>query len=91
MLEKITNILTDPNDPNFWSALSLIATILIIFGGLLGWLITKVWSNSISKTTRTLINSISELFLNWVKTESKSQKIDNKNMKIWISEKVAVS
>lgn len=86
MLEKITQILTDPNNPNFWSALTLIATILIAFGGLLGWVITRISNNSISKTTRILIDSIAEIFLDWVKVESKSEAVDNENMKIWISE-----
>src|SRR5690606_8359757 len=87
VLEKIIQILTDPNNPNFWSALTLIATILIAFGGILGWIVTKVFNNSISKTTRILIDSIAEVFLDWVKVESKSEKVDNDNVKIWISEK----
>lgn len=87
MVEKITKILANPNDPNFWSALTLFATILIAFGGLLGWILTYIFNNSISRTTRILIDSIAEIFLNWVRTESKSENVDNKNMEIWISEK----
>lgn len=86
MVEKITEILTDPNNPNFWNALTLFATILIALGGLLGWILTNIFNNNISKTTRILIDSITEVFLSWVKVESKSQKVDNNNIQIWISE-----
>lgn len=87
MVEKITEILTNPNDPNFWSALTLFGTIFIAFGGVLGWILTHIFNNSISKTTKILIDSIAGIFLNWVKIESKSENVDNKNMEIWISEK----
>ena len=86
MIESLKKILTNPNDPNFWSALGIIVTVLIAFGGFLGFLITKFINNSISRTTKILIQSVVEIYLDWVKVRSKSQEVSNESIRIWISE-----
>ncbi len=86
MIENLKDIFSNPNDPNFWSAISLMVTILIATGGFLGWTVSKVSNNSISKTTRILVQSTVELYLDWVKVRSKEQVVNNETIRIWISE-----
>lgn len=86
MITDLFKIFSNPNDPNFWNALTLIVTILLAFGTFLGWLITKILNNSVTKTSRILIRISVELYLDWVKVSSESQNVNDESIRIWISE-----
>tara|TARA_R110000868_G_scaffold121097_4_gene321349 strand:- start:4171 stop:4596 length:426 start_codon:yes stop_codon:yes gene_type:complete len=86
MISDLFKIFSNPNDPNFWSALTLLVTILLAFGSFLGWLISKILNNSITKTSRILIRTSVELYLDWVKVSSQSQIVNDESIRICISE-----
>ncbi|MBN7817651.1 hypothetical protein [Algoriphagus pacificus] len=85
-MEQIISTLTNPEDPNFWTALGVVVTALVALGGLLGWVLTNILNNRVSKTSKILIQAMIEIFLDWVKVKSKSQTVDDENIRIWISE-----
>lgn len=87
MIDKLIKILTNPNDPNFWSALTIIVTLLVAFSGFLGFIFNKIINNSISKTTKILIQSLVEVYLDWIKIRSESKEVNNESIRIWVSEK----
>lgn len=86
MKSKLVEIFSNPNDPNFWSALTLIVTIILAFGSFFGWIISGIVNNSITKTSRILIRISVELYLDWVKVSSQSQIVNDESIRIWISE-----
>ncbi len=86
MITELFKIFSNPNDPNFWNALTTIIPILIALGSFLGWLVTKILNNSVTKTSRILIRISVELYLDWVKVRSKSQIVNDESIRIWISE-----
>jgi hypothetical protein len=82
MIDKLIKNITDPDNPNFWSALSVVGAV----GSFIGLAISKVINNTISKTTKITVNVAVELFLDWVKVCSKSEIVNDENVRIWISE-----
>ncbi len=86
-MEQIISTLTNPEDPNFWTALGVVVAALVAMGGFLGWILTNILNNRVSKTSKILIQAMIEIFLDWVKVKSKSQTVDDENIRIWISEK----
>ncbi|KAA5531921.1 hypothetical protein [Paenimyroides baculatum] len=86
MVEKIFVVLFNPDNSNFWDAWSLIVAIFIPLATFFGWIISKIFNNSINKTTQTLIKATVEIYLDWVKRDSKSKTVDNESIKIFMSE-----
>jgi hypothetical protein len=86
MENQLVKIFSNPNDPNFWSALTLIVTIILAISSFLGWFISKIINNSITKTSRILIRTSVEFYLDWVKVSSQSQIVNDESISIWTSE-----
>ncbi len=86
MIEKIIRTLSDPNNENFWPAISTIVTIFVALAGGFGWVISRILNNTISETTHRIIKGQTEIFINWVKVRSKSEKIDDNNVMLWLTE-----
>ncbi|MDR7130342.1 hypothetical protein J2X69_002692 [Algoriphagus sp. 4150] len=80
--------LTKPENPNFWTAVGVVVTALVaIGGGLFGWIFMNLLNNRVSKTSKILIQAMTEIFLEWVKVYNKSEAVEDENIRIWISEK----
>jgi len=84
---QILETLTNPENPNFWTAIGVLVAILVATGGLFGWIFTNLLNNRVSKTSKILIQAMTEIFLEWVKVYSKSEAVEDENIRIWISEK----
>jgi hypothetical protein len=77
MFQKFIDILTNPDNPNFWQAITILVTILLAAA-------SKISINRIGKTSRILLDSIIEQYLEWVKVRSKSQEVSNESIRDWI-------
>ena len=82
MKDQIINFLRDANNEHYWNILSVLLTAFTSIGALIGWII----NNNRTKTSKILIKSAVEFYLNWVKVRSQEQQVSNESIKNWVSE-----
>jgi len=90
-MHEFVSFLADPKNQNLWNGLIAITSVALCIGGFIGWLITTRSNNSATKTTRVLIHSIVELYLNWVNIYQKDKGINDESIRIWICDKGGLS